>query len=385
MKTTQAITFFAIVFSIYGLINYYIARRIISIIPENFKNISVIILVFLILSYIIGRILENYWVSYLSDFLIWCGSFWIAVMFYTFLFLIVIDLIRILNHFLHFLPSFITENPVKTKNFLAALISIFVFILIMGGFFTTKIINVRKYNIYINKKAGSLKSLNIVMASDLHLGTINGKMFAYKIVDKINKIVPDIILFAGDIIDEDIKPVLKDNVGEALFELKAKYGVYGITGNHEYIGGVNNAVNYLNAHKIQMLRDSSILIDNAFYLVGREDRSINRFTDKGRKELSELIKEVDKSLPIILMDHQPFHLEEAEQNGIDLQLSGHTHYGQLWPLNYIIKKIYELPWGYKVKGNTHYYVSCGAGGWGPPVRIGSLPEIVNIKLHFQEN
>lgn len=385
MKTTQAITFFAIVFSIYGLINYYIARRIISIIPENFKNISVIILVFLILSYIIGRILENYWVSYLSDFLIWCGSFWIAVMFYTFLFLIVIDLIRIINHFLHFLPSFITENPVKTKNFLAAVISIFVFILIMGGFFTTKIINVRKYNIYINKKAGSLKSLNIVMASDLHLGTINGKMFAYKIVDKINKLKPDIILFAGDIIDEDIKPVLKDNVGEALFELKAKYGVYGITGNHEYIGGVNNAVNYLNAHKIQMLRDNSILIDNAFYLVGREDRSINRFTDKGRKELSELIKEVNKSLPIILMDHQPFHLEEAEQNGIDLQLSGHTHYGQLWPLNYIIKKIYELPWGYKVKGNTHYYVSCGAGGWGPPVRIGSLPEIVNIKLHFQEN
>ncbi|MEJ5351648.1 MAG: metallophosphoesterase [Melioribacteraceae bacterium] len=385
MKTTQAITFFAIVFSIYGLINYYIAKRIISIIPENFKNISVIILVFLILSYIIGRILENYWVSYLSDFLIWCGSFWIAVMFYTFLFLIVIDLIRIINHFLHFLPSFITENPVKTKNFLAAVISIFVFILIMGGFFTTKIINVRKYNIYINKKAGNLKSLNIVMASDLHLGTINGKMFAYKIVDKINKLKPDIILFAGDIIDEDIKPVLKDNVGEALFELKAKYGVYGITGNHEYIGGVNNAVNYLNAHKIQMLRDNSILIDNAFYLVGREDRSINRFTEKGRKELNELIKEVDKSLPIILMDHQPFHLEEAEQNGIDLQLSGHTHYGQLWPLNYIIKKIYELPWGYKVKGNTHYYVSCGAGGWGPPVRIGSLPEIVNIKLHFQEN
>jgi len=384
MKTTQAITFFAIVFSIYGLINFYIAKRIISVIPDNYKNLSIVVLVFLILSYIFGRILENYWVSYLSDFLIWCGSFWIAIMFYSFLFLITIDLIRIINHFLHFLPSFITENPVKVKKFLSVSISILIFILIMGGYFTSKIINIRKYDLFINKKAGNLKSLNIVMASDLHLGTINGKMFAYKIVDKINKLKPDIILFAGDIIDEDIKPVLKDNVGEALFELKAKYGIFGITGNHEYIGGVDDAVNYLNAHKIQMLRDSSILIDNAFYIVGREDRSINRFSEKKRKELNELTKDLDKSLPIILMDHQPFHLEEAEQNGIDLQLSGHTHYGQLWPLNYIIRKIYELPWGYKLKGNTHYYVSCGAGGWGPPIRIGSLPEIVNIKLHFNE-
>lgn len=384
MKTTQAITFFAIVFSIYGLINFYIAKRIISVIPDNYKNLSIVVLVFLILSYIFGRILENYWVSYLSDFLIWCGSFWIAIMFYSFLFLITIDLIRIINHFLHFLPSFITENPVKVKKFLSVSISILIFILIMGGYFTSKIINIRKYDLFINKKAGNLKSLNIVMASDLHLGTINGKMFAYKIVDKINKLKPDIILFAGDIIDEDIKPVLKDNVGEALFELKAKYGIFGITGNHEYIGGVDDAVNYLNAHKIQMLRDSSILIDNAFYIVGREDRSINRFSEKKRKELNELTKDLDKSLPNILMDHQPFHLEEAEQNGIDLQLSGHTHYGQLWPLNYIIRKIYELPWGYKLKGNTHYYVSCGAGGWGPPIRIGSLPEIVNIKLHFNE-
>jgi len=384
MKTTQAITFFAIVFSIYGLINFYIAKRIISVIPDNYKNLSIVVLVFLILSYIFGRILENYWVSYLSDFLIWCGSFWIAIMFYSFLFLITIDLIKIINHFLHFLPSFITENPVKVKKFLSVSISILIFILIMGGYFTSKIINIRKYDLFINKKAGNLKSLNIVMASDLHLGTINGKMFAYKIVDKINKLKPDIILFAGDIIDEDIKPVLKDNVGEALFELKAKYGIFGITGNHEYIGGVDDAVNYLNAHKIQMLRDSSILIDNAFYIVGREDRSINRFSEKKRKELNELTKDLDKSLPNILMDHQPFHLEEAEQNGIDLQLSGHTHYGQLWPLNYIIRKIYELPWGYKLKGNTHYYVSCGAGGWGPPIRIGSLPEIVNIKLHFNE-
>ncbi len=383
MKTTQAIIFFTIVFSIYGLINFYITRRIISVIPDNYKNISLIILLFLILSYIAGRILENYWISYLSDFLIWCGSFWIAIMFYSFLFLILVDITRIINHFIPFLPEFITKNSLNTKKFIAITISIITLILVAGGYLTTKIINIRHYEIHINKKANNLKSLNIVMASDLHLGTINGKMFAYKIVDKINKLKPDIILFAGDIIDEDIKPVLRDNVGEALYQLKAKYGIYGVTGNHEYIGGVQEAVNYLIRHKIQMLRDSTILINNSFYLIGREDRSINQYSKK-RKELSELLKDVNKTLPIILMDHQPFQLEEAERNGIDLQLSGHTHNGQLWPLNHLLKKIYELPWGYKIKGKTHYYVSCGVGGWGPPVRLGSLPEIVNIKINFAE-
>lgn len=84
------------------------------------------------------------------------------------------------------------------------------------------------------------------------------------------------------------------------------------------------------------------------------------------------------------MDHQPFNLEQAEQNGVDLQLSGHTHNGQLWPLNHIVNKVYELAWGYKRKTNTHYYVSSGAGGWGPPVRTGSRPEIIKINLHFKE-
>ncbi|MEG8946698.1 metallophosphoesterase [Rosettibacter firmus] len=384
MRTNQAIIFFAIVFSIYGLINFYVIRKILSVIPDNYKNISLILLIFFALSYIAGRVLENYWVSYLSDFLIWCGSFWIAVMFYSFFFIIVIDLLRLINHFLPFFPDIPNKNLINVKNFIAISGAVLIFIIIAGGYLTTKIINVRHYEIFINKKAGNLNSLNIVMASDLHLGTINGQKFAYKIVDKINKLKPDLILFAGDIIDEDIKPVLKDNVGKALYELKAKYGIYGITGNHEYIGGVKEAVNYLNAHNIKMLQDTAILINNSFYIIGREDRSIDRFTGKKRKKLSELVNGIDKSLPIILMDHQPFHLEEAEENEIDLQLSGHTHNGQLWPLNYLLKKIYELPWGYKRKGNTHYYVSCGAGGWGPPVRLGSVPEIVNIKIHFVE-
>lgn len=385
MKLSQALIFFGIVFTIYGLINYYIFRRAVSIVPENYRMLFTYIFIFVVLSYIVGRFLENYWVWYISDFLVWVGAFWIAIMIYTFLFIILIDLFRLVNHFLPFFPSVINQNLQKTKTIVGLVVSIIVFVVVVGGFINTKLIAIKKYSINIDKKAGSLKSLNIVMASDLHLGTINGKMFTYKIVDKINKLNPDIVLLAGDVIDEDIKPVLRDSVGMALLELKSKYGVYAITGNHEYIGGVNDAVKYLTSHKIQMLRDAFVKIDNAFYVVGREDRDSRRFADYKRKELNKLLEGVDKSFPVILMDHQPFKLGEAEQNGIDLQISGHTHNGQIWPFNFIVEKIYELAWGYRIKGNTHYYVSCGVGGWGPPIRTGSRPEIINIKLNFNSD
>lgn len=220
------------------------------------------------------------------------------------------------------------------------------------------------------------------MASDLHLGTILGRSFLNDLVDKINALKPDIILLAGDIIDEDINPVIKNNVGEELVRLKSKYGVFAITGNHEYIGGVKTAVQYLTAHGINVLRDRYEKVAGSFYVVGREDRSIRQFAGKQRKNLNELLAGIDKSLPIIMMDHQPFGLNEAFENGIDLQFSGHTHNGQLWPINFIIEKIYDLAWGYEVRGDTHYYVSCGVGGWGPPIRTGSRPEIINFKINF---
>ncbi|OGU67951.1 MAG: hypothetical protein A2499_14035 [Stygiobacter sp. RIFOXYC12_FULL_38_8] len=382
MKASQMFIFFGIVFTVYGLINYYIIRRGLSVVPAEYKTIFLVVTIFIAASYIAGRVLENIWISPISIVLVWIGSFWLAIMTYTFLFLLVIDLFRLANHFLPFFPSFITGNVEQTKKTVAIIVGVLVLSSVAGGFINTKMIAIKKYSIDIKKSAGGLKSLNLAIASDLHLGTINSYEFMYKVGDKLNSMNPDLILLAGDIIDEDLGPVIKYDVGEHLKRLKAKYGVYAVTGNHEYIGGADPAVEYLHKHDINVIRDSVVKIDNAFYIVGREDRSSRQFGGKQRKELSDIMKEVDKSLPVIMMDHQPFNLEQAAQNGVDLQLSGHTHNGQLWPFNYIVEKVYELAWGYKVIGNTHYYVSCGVGGWGPPIRTGSRPEIINIKLNF---
>jgi len=222
--------------------------------------------------------------------------------------------------------------------------------------------------------------VKIALASDIHMGTIIGPNRMNRLVNKIDQMQPDLILFAGDVVDEDLQPVIRHNLGEVLLKLKAPMGIYAITGNHEYIGGVNQAVKYLEAHNITFLRDSAVKISNAFYLAGREDRSKN--SSGKRKDINEILMAVDKSLPIIMMDHQPFELDKVVEAGVDVQFSGHTHHGQMWPLNYITQAIYEVSMGYKKKGNSHFYVSNGYGSWGPPVRIGNRPEIVEVLIRF---
>ena len=300
--------------------------------------------------------------------------------FYFLLIVVVIDLVRLINHWFPFF-QLITDNYVKLKQ-VTFFVSIgIVLVTVLYGYINACSFRVRKLDLTIAKQT-NMKKMNIVAVSDIHLGTIVGRKRFYKIVNKINELNPDLILLPGDIVDENLAPVIRKNLGEALLHLKSEFGVYAITGNHEYIGGVESAVNYLEQHGVTLLRDSVVKVIDSIYIVGREDRSIRQFNGKQRKKLVELMRNVDKNFPVILMDHQPFGLNEAEENGFDLQLSGHSHHGQLWPINFITNAVYEKSWGYLKKGSTHIYVSCGVGTWGPPVRIGSRPEILHIVVNF---
>ena len=384
MKTTNLIIFFSIVFAIFALINFYIFIRGWQALPQGSAIRKIYLILFLIafLSFIGGRILERYYYSAFSDILIWIGSFWFAAILYFFLIVIFLDVLRTINTSTPLYPSFATFDYARTKQIVLFLSVLIVSVILVYGFYNAKNPKIQKLEFSIPKNSGELKELNIVMISDMHLGTIISNSRLTNIIDKANSLNPDIVLLAGDIVDEDLGPVIRNNLGETLKNFKSKYGTYGITGNHEYIGGVEEACEYLNAHGVNMLRDSSVKIDNAFYIIGREDRDINRFAGKKRKSLEELVRQTDKNCPLILMNHQPFDLDESVKNDIDLQLSGHTHHGQLFPLNFITSMVFELSTGYLKKGQTHFYVSTGAGTWGPPVRIGNTPEIVNIKLKF---
>lgn len=385
MKSFAMLLFLLIVLSIHSLVNFYIFIRGWQGL-ELYSGLRYYYLgfyIFFFISYLLARFLERYGHSAFTEILNWSGSFWFAAMLYFFLFILLLDIVRASNHFLHFLPQGLFIDYAKTKFITLISVSGFVILLIVYGFINASIVRIKTLDININKTVKNHKILNIVLLSDLHLGTIIGPNKLTRIVNKINALNPDIVLFAGDVVDENIKPVIKKNLGKLLENIVSKYGTYAITGNHEYIGGVGPAVEYLEKHSVKYLRDTALMIDSSFYLVGRNDKDMPRFTGKNRKSLENILVDVDKSYPVIMMDHQPFHLEEAAQNGVDLQLSGHTHDGQMFPINYITRAIYHPDWGYRRIDNTQYYVSCGVGTWGPPVRIGNSPEIVNIKVSFK--
>lgn len=385
MKTSAYLMFFIIVFGVYGLVNLYIGIRGWQSFPHGSPARWYYLVVFLLvaLSFIAGRFLERVSLSLSNYILVWIGSFWLAAMVYFFFALLLVDILRIINHFLPFFPAVITENYAKAKQVAALSITGLVAVVVIAGYINAMATKIQTVDLTIPKSANGRQDITIALVSDMHLGTIIGRWRCDYLADRIAELQPDLILLAGDIVDEDLGRVIQQNLGEALRKLRAPLGVYGINGNHEYFGGVEKAAAYLRDHGVTMLRDSVVVVDGDITLVGRDDRSANWRGGPGRKPLGELMAAVDKSRPVILLDHQPFNLKEGAAAGADLQVSGHTHHGQLWPFNYITEHVYEVSRGYKQVDGMHVYVSTGFGTWGPPVRVGNRPEIVKIILHFQ--
>jgi predicted MPP superfamily phosphohydrolase len=251
--------------------------------------------------------------------------------------------------------------------------------LVMTAVFTYGYIHYKdKKRVELSLTAGAknLSPLRIVAISDLHLGYTIGKSELDQWIKLINAENPDLVLIAGDIKDNNIRPLIEQDMAASFHSIQSKYGVFACAGNHEYIGDTTKMTDFFRDANITLLRDSSVLINNQFYIIGREDRS-----RPNRKPLANIIAPLDKTKPLILLDHQPFHLEEAEQNNIALQISGHTHHGQVLPLSWITDLMYETAYGYLRKGNTHIYVSSGIGIWGGKFRIGTQSEYVVIRIN----
>lgn len=316
------------------------------------------------------------------------GAYWLGAMLYLFLFFLVFDGMYLIFQLLAWIspyrgPAEILKFP-QVHRILGGMALLSVISLLIWGTLEARSPRVTHYSLEIAKPQGSRNPLRIVFVSDIHLGTLIGKQRLEALVNQIESLQADVVLLGGDVLDEDLGPFIQQNMTETLARLRPPLGLYAIPGNHEYIGRhLKEFSQYLQTAGVRILIDEKVQLDGSITLVGRDDRAAERFDGHKRKPLSQLMEDVDSRKPIILMDHQPFGLEEAEQAGIDLQLSGHTHRGQIWPNQLITQKVYELDYGYKKKGSTHVIVSSGYGTWGPPLRIGSPPEIVVIDLSFQ--
>lgn len=377
------VVFLLIVIAIYGGINFYLYARLQAALLAWFPGMPLVIfaIVFWVLAslFLVSQLSRHIWGYSLPVLLIKIGYYWLAAMFYSVLAVVVVDLLRLSSKLVPAL-QFI-NNP----HSVSLVIMLVIIVVVAGGAWNSRHPVITHYDLSI-AKAASKQPLHIVMVSDLHLGVVVDKARLAKLVQQINQLKPDLVVMPGDVIDEDLEVFVRENMGEELKKIKAPYGVYACLGNHEYYSGRTNDIDYyLKQAGVTLLQDQAVLIGNSFYLAGRSMKSENPLERRHGARLADTLSSVDHSKPVLVMDHVPARLPEASAAGVDLLFCGHTHLGQMWPLNYITRRVFVSDYGHYQKQSFQALISNGVGTWGPPIRVGNRPEIVDINLSFTSN
>lgn len=355
--------------AIYGLLVFYVSRSCWLLLKRSWpawvKYAYIAIIILLSCSFILGRIGEG---SVMFQVL---GAYWMAA------FCILLLILPFVHLALWLLRLFKYSGAAATKGAGIIVLAVFIGLISFGSWNAYQPV-VREYHIEIDKANPAVQELNIVMASDMHFGQLSGAKHAKRLVEQVNLLEPDLVLFPGDLVDDQIEPYINKGIDRILTDISAKYGVFASLGNHDrYAGEMQEFIEILEQGGMKVLYDEAVIIEDSFAIIGRKDR-----IEQDRKPLSELIQNLDRSKPLILLEHQPYDLDLAEAEGIDLMLSGHTHHGQIAPANLITGWLFENDWGYLKKGNMHSIVSSGYGFWGPLIRLGSRSEIVHIHVKF---
>lgn len=354
---------------LYALIVFYIGwsgwRWIKPVVSARFRLVYILLLVFLASSLILSRVVAG------SAILSVIGSYWLA------LFSLLVLMLPIVH--LGVWLARVMKLPHHTVQKWSGIITLCLLVILLGyGSFNAYNPVMHSYEIHIDKAGPAKGEMRIVMASDMHFGYLSGKSHAKNMVKEINALKPDIVLLPGDIVDDDIVPYKDKGIGRILSEIQAPLGVYASLGNHDrFKGETQELISLLEESGIQVLYDETIEVAGGLTLVGRKD-----YSDTERAGLAELTGGIDRTKPLIMLEHQPVEFDIAEDLGVDLMLSGHTHYGQIAPANLITGMLFENDWGYLKKGKLHSIVSSGYGFWGPPIRIGSRSEVVAIDVRF---
>ena len=287
------------------------------------------------------------------------GSIWMGFLLYSVMLLAVADIIKMaiptMNH------TFWYVFPVTCM-------------LLVCGYINYRNPKVEHFEIDLERYA-SKENMRIVAISDVHLGYGTGIKALERYVKQINAQHPDLVLIVGDLIDNSIKPLLSEPIDKVLATIDAPLGIYMVPGNHEHISGIDMVSDYLEKTPIILLRDSIATLPNGVQIMGRDDR-----TNQHRKSLDDLLSQVSTQHPTIVLDHQPYDVAEADALNVDLMLCGHTHRGQMFPLNLLTDCLYQQSHGYRKWNNSHIWVSSGISLWGPPFRIGTKSDLAVIDI-----
>lgn len=269
------------------------------------------------------------------------------------------------------------------------------------GVYNARLIHVTPYEITVDKDGGNLDELNAVLVADLHLGYNIGIAHISNMVQKINEQNADLVVIAGDIFDNEYE-ALEDPEALAvkLREIRSKYGVYACYGNHDVdekllagftFGGRKKKESssqmdkFLKKAGIHLLRDEAVLIADSVYLYGRPDAQKPGRGIDVRRTAEKLMETLDSSKPVLVIDHEPRELQELADAGVDVDLCGHTHAGQMFPGNLLVSLLWENPYGYLKKDGMHTIVTSGVGLFGPNMRVGTIAEICPVRIKFRRS
>ena len=317
------------------------------------------------------------------------GNYFLGTFLYILMVIAVVDLGRLILKYVFHAP-FIGQR--STFVITGLICTILIISLSVYGILHVSHVKTTPYEVTVAKTVDGMDSLKFVLLADTHFG------YSRRIMKKINAENADVVCIAGDIFDNEYDAISRpDELKKILKGIKSKYGVYACWGNHDLnepilagftFNGKEEDYNdprmeeFLTDAGIHLLDDESVLIDNKFYIVGRRDASRCEKVEGSRQTPAQLTSSLDQSKPIIFIDHQPKELEETAAAGVDLDLCGHTHDGQIFPGNLIIHLFWENSCGYLQKGNLHNIVTSGAGIWGPSMRVGTDSEICPITINF---
>lgn len=359
----------------------------------RFKVPFAVVYLFMVLSPVIAFLLPK---SAVAIVIRRISTYWIGIMLYSLLYVVLFDLLRLIakhtklkNTLLFSRGSVISIGSVVVACAVATC---------LYGIFNARNIKVNEYSVTVNKSCGSDKHLKAVLVADLHMGYAIGVDHITNMVEKINQQDADIVIIAGDIFDNSYDGMDDpEGIKAQLKSIKSKYGVYAVYGNHDIDekilmgftfdwGGKQlhseKMTNFMKECNIKLINDESVLINDEFYLVGRRDTDKPGTEDGTRAEISELTKDLDKTKPIFVLSHEPDELQKTADAGADIDFSGHTHDGQLFPGNLTIGLFWENPCGMIKKDNMYSIVTSGVGVYGTFMRVGTDAEICSVDIDF---
>ena len=394
---------FIIYIIIYTLINLYILMRILGWISYLSKNLNkkyvkigiTILYTICYLSPIVGYLLPiSNFQKNIQEF---ANSF-MGVLIYMLMVTAISDIIKLVLFKILKLKN--DRQKMKQYFYVVGVIATIVVVSTsVYGLIHARNITVRDYHVKISKRIeGENKKLKIALIADLHLGYNIGYKMMEQMVEKINNQNADLVLMAGDIFDNS--SVTVDNIGkcqEALGKLNSTYGVYAVFGNHDvderlFCGFSVQSTdsdyrnekmeNMLKSAGIKILDDEVTLLNDSLYIIGRKDAEKSGFGSEERKEITTLMKNIDMTKPVIVLEHEPINLEEISNQGVDLHLSGHTHAGQFFPLTIGTSMKWLNSYGMKQVGKLTSVVTSGIGVYGPNIRIGTNSEISIVNIQF---